>query len=236
MEEKAKSRAAPATSSSSRPKRSKDEILPEPPPVSQVDPQSFLGRLAGKPPSEILAKISAGDPLGLQGICSLRLRDQALLIDFDRLLERSLAAVAIAASRSSADEFIPEWLLGQVDLVIRGILAEDAEEERLAPGSPPRDPKYYRFVYLAYAVEVGLVRTATVNFNALPIDARQAFFLLLVDGRPVDDCVRELGTTRGKLREDTLDGLRALGHIKPGEVIGSSKRKRRPPGDKEARP
>jgi hypothetical protein len=184
--------------------------------------------MAGRPPSEILARISGGDPLGLQGICSLRLRDQALLIDFDRLLERSLAAVAIAASRSTADEFVPEWLLKQVDHAIHGILAEDAEEERMAPGAPPSDPKYYRFVHLAYATEMGLVRTATVNFNALPSDARQAFFRLLVDGLPVDDCVRELGTSRGKLREDTLSALRALGHIKPGEVIGSSKRKRKP--------
>ena len=236
MEEKANSGAVPAASSRSRSRRSKTELLPEPPPpVSQVDPQAFLARLAGKPPSEILARISGGDPLGLQGICSLRLRDQSLLIDFDRLFERSLAAVAIAASHATADEFIPEWLLKQVDLVIHRILNEDAEEERSSPGIPPRDPRYYRFVHLAYAVETGLVRTATVNFNGLPIDARRAFFHLLVDGFSVDVCVRELETTREKLRQDTLDALRALGHIKPGEVIGSSKRKRRTPDERRKR-
>ncbi len=166
----------------------------------------------------------------------MRLRDQALLIDFDRLVERTLAGVAIAAAHASADDFIPEWLLRQVDLVTQRILAEDGEEERLAPGAPPDDLKYYRFVHEAYATEIGLVRTATVNFNVLPVAARRAFFRLLVDGLPVDDCVRQLGTTRERLREDTLEALRALGHLKPGETVGSRKRKKRESDPEKRKP
>ncbi len=204
------------------------ELIPEPPPpVSQVDPIAFLTRLLGKTPSEILSRISSGDPLGLQGICMLRLRDQALLIDSDRLVERALAWVAVSASRAQADELIPEWLLKQVDFAIARILAEDQEQELLAPGSPPEDDKHYRFIHQAFGTERGLVRSTAVNFNRLPHLARRGFFRLLVDGIPVDDCVRELETTREALRADILDALRALGHLRPGEVIGSRQTKKR---------
>lgn len=209
-------------------KRKARELIPEPPPpISQVDPIAFLTRLLGKTPSEILSRISSGDPLGLQAICMLRLRDQALLIDPDRLFERALAWVAVSASRAQADELIPEWLLSQVDFAIARILGEDREQELQAAGSPPEDDKQYRFIHQAFATERGLVRSAAVNFNRLHLAARRGFFRLLVDGIPVDECVHELGTTREALRADILDALRALGHLQPGEVIGSRQPKKR---------
>ena len=211
-----------------RTSRKKAPLYPEPPSTaSQVDSRAFLARLLGKSPSEVLSRITTGDPLDLQQVCVLRLRDQALLIDPDRLLEKAMAHVAFAASRTEEVDAVPEWLLGQVDVAIGSILTEDREQELQAPGCPPPNRMHYRFIHLAFATEPGLVRSAAVQFNRLPISARRGFFRLLVDGLPVDECVRELGTTREELRLGTLEALRALGHLKPGEVVGSRSRKRR---------
>jgi hypothetical protein len=204
-------------------------VLPIPPPPAAdiFDVRVFLGPHSGRAPEEIHAKLQTGDPLGIHGLGMSMLREEAYLIDPDRLRERALACIAHSASRATREDLGPEWLQGCVALAIRRILTEDQEDERASAGAPPADDTFYRFIHLAFATERGLVRSAAVRFNTLPKRARYAFFRMLVDGIPVDDCIREHGGTHEEVRQDVLSGLRALGHILEGEVVGSSSRRKK---------
>lgn len=215
----------------SRPDLERKEVLPRPPPEEPRirDVREFLGPHVGKSPEEIHPRLRAGDPLGVHQLGMSRLREQAFLIDPDRLYERSLAVIAYAASKASWEHLGPDWLQRCVEVAMARILTDDQTEERLAPGSPPEDESFYRFIHLAFGIERGLVRRAAVRFNALPHRTRYAFFRLLVDGIPVDDCVREHGGTRDEVREDILNGFRALGHLGENETIGSHRRKKKKP-------
>jgi hypothetical protein len=187
--------------------------------------RTFLEPHVGKSPEEILARLQGADPLGIHGLGMSLLRSEAYLIDPDRLYERALARIAFTASMASRDELGPEWLQEVVSTAIERILDEDREGERTSAGAPPEDDTHYRFIRYAFATERGLVRSAAVRFNSLPKHARYAFFRMLVDAIPLAECLREYEGSPEQLRQDVLSGLRALGHIREGEVIGASRRR-----------
>jgi hypothetical protein len=178
-------------------------------------------------PGAIFNRISSGDPLRIYELGARRLRERFVFVDADRLYELALAHVATIAAleqRRDADE---SWLRSVMDRAIDSILTEDSEEQRAHPPLNDRDDRRYYHLGLSLGVEPELARSAVVNFNAMPERARRGFFLLLIENRSVADTLAEGYWPKPEdLRYDIWDGLRALGHLRPGETLGKRRRRR----------
>jgi len=209
------------------------ELIPQPPPTHETSPRgvappSERARLfASHDSSAILARISSGDPLRLYETGARRLRQRYHFVDQDRLYELVLAFVAHHAAVEKQRDPDDAWLTAVVDRAIDSILTEDAEEQRrMAAPNDPQDPRYYH-LGLSVGVEPHVARSAVVNFNALPDRTRMGFFRLLIENKSVKDTLAEGIWEPDELRHDIWDGLRALGHLREGEVLGKAARKRR---------
>jgi hypothetical protein len=142
--------------------------------------------LGSKVPREVLARLVDGDPLEVAARCVERVRSEGWFIAVDRLQLRSLARIAHAAPIP-----LDLWLQERIDMSIADLLREDREEERSGiPPSSPWDPRY-AFVSetLGIAPEEG--RRACNAFNALPLDVRQTYFAVYVDGKTIRRWVAE---------------------------------------------
>jgi hypothetical protein len=170
-----------------------------------------LQRLVRGQPAEILARISADDPLRVLELGASRLRETFFLIEPERLQERALARVAVIGARARPVELGAPWLLEQVDHAIHRIIDEDREEELARPfDCDPEDPRFY-FLRSGYIVKPRFARAAALAFNALPERPRKGFFRLLIERLPVADCLA-LGWEPEELRRDVWRCLGALGY------------------------
>src|SRR5262245_14935975 len=80
------------------------------PALGATDTEVILRRLAGKPASEVLARISNGDPLRLYPRCVQRIRERFFVLDPDRAFEHALAVVAVGIEIEAERCVQPEWL------------------------------------------------------------------------------------------------------------------------------
>lgn len=211
---------------------SSDELVPAPPkkkPEVRGEERSFISRLVGCEPEEILPKISQGDPLGLQVVCMRRVRERALIFDPQRAFDKSLIEAAIELSLCTDElELSNDWMQGSVDRALSRLLNDDMLAEQAEPGKEPRDVSPYRFVHDAFTTPLEVCRRATVEFHALPLRARLAFFYLLIDNMQVED-VLELGhwPDPEDLRLDIWEVMRTLAHVSREEVEAFRNRERR---------
>ena len=210
------------------------ELIPAPPPEGyaasrQAALASAQVRLfASLDPTVILARISNEDPLRLFELGARRVRERYVFIDLERLHELCLAFVAHAAAVERGCQPDEAWLVARLDRAIDSILSEDREEQRskAAPNDP--DDRRYHTLAVTLGVEPSMGRSAVVNFNALPDRARRGFFRLLIDNASVQDTLAEgLWKEPAELRHEIWDGLRALGHLQEGEVLGADRNKGR---------
>jgi len=137
------------------------------------------GQSPGPGSRAILERIVRGDPLGMAGRCRRRLRERALLISLRRLVARSLATVARAASLESGvdptGEVCGAWLERCVDQALDELLLED----RRIPAAP-RDPRY-RFAAAPLGVSSDRARGVLVAFNALPRAERRRYWSAFIE-------------------------------------------------------
>jgi hypothetical protein len=204
------------------------EVIPHPPPEGHAESrrnslETARERLfAGNDATAILARISNGDPLRLYELGAVRVRERFLFIDLERLHEVGLAFVARAAAVDGESRVNEAWLRDRIDRAIDSILWEDREEQRslAAPNDP--DDRRYRTLAITLGITHSAARSALVAFNALSDRARRGFFRLLIENVPVPETLAEgHWNTPDELRHDVWDGLRALGHLKEGEVLGA---------------
>jgi hypothetical protein len=188
-----------------------DSAAPEPA-QPLVDVSSLLRRLAGKPAAEVLARLSGGDPLRLYPLCARRIREGFFVLDPERVFERALAMVAVGIEIEGEACTRPEWLTHTLDRAIARTLEQDREEERA--GLPPEDPEQRFALFIeVFFLEPPLARLAAVRLNGLEERVRKAFQLLLVEGRPLEECL-ELGLgPPERLQADILEALEAIGLI-----------------------
>lgn len=173
--------------------------------------EELLGLVAERPPEDALARIATGDPLQMFRRCAARIREQALLIDPDRLARRAVVQVAYASPDYRGDPPLTEWLGRLVDRSIERILAEDIEIGRTDGRSP--DDERYGFAAKLLCLDPALARSACVQFNALRHRSRRSFFALVLEGRSVADAIEHgLGPTEA-LREACLEAFRALTYL-----------------------
>lgn len=152
--------------------------------------------LIGKRPEEVLAKIVAGDPLGLGELCAERVQVRAVFLESTRLLRRTFARTAYEACRDPlrGKPTLHGWVLARVDQALAELISEDKNDLwRDIPLDPSHENvAYYHDVAMKLRLEPEQTRRACVEFNALPEATRQVFWSVILDGDEVENCL-ELG-------------------------------------------
>lgn len=158
--------------------------------------------------------LTTGDPLRLFQRSAERMREQAWLVDADRVFQRVVANLAIdpatylGADQSNDD--LEEGLDACIDHAIEQLLQSDQEEVRARNTEHDPDDPRFEFLMYGFAVPARLTREASVGFNALPAEARRAFFVLLIETRSVEEALAAGLGPPERLRANCLRGLRAL--------------------------
>jgi hypothetical protein len=123
-----------------------------------------------------MMRLLDGDPLGLQDRGIERRDELAYLISTDRILLRSAARTAYGACVYGVSEPLDDWLQGCIDEGIHGILADEQTEHRRGVPVEEDEEHYYHPVMDLLDISVEEARGICIQFNALPLDARAAYF------------------------------------------------------------
>ena len=145
--------------------------------------------LRGEDASEVLARLSNGDPLRLQEASARRLREVWFLIEPERLFHRALALCANGASKEDPPANLEEWVRAKIDLGIEQLVRADYEAEQAHPELVSEEEKVFPLLTDSLMLDPELVRFASVLFNALDPLPRRAFFELLIEGRDVGEVI-----------------------------------------------
>jgi len=190
----------------------KQDALPATNDAPVFDLAGALARLAGRPASEVLARISNGNPLNLYAQVAQRIRETYFVLDPDRVYEKALLVVAVGIEVEARAFTRPEWLLGRIDRAIRLVLDKDSDEER--SGVPPENPEEHFALFVeAFFIDPSLARLSSIRLNGLEERIRKGFFHLIVEGRPLEE-VLEMGLAPiERLQHDILTALEAIGLI-----------------------
>ena len=129
---------------------------------------------------EVLARLADGDPLGVAARIAQHLTQQRLLMDEHRAFLRCLAFIARASQRYAGRPGIDRWLKEQV---VRGVSSLRSVGASGEPGA--------RWSELAQTFGLGTedLDRACARFHALPFEARDAFFSLVLEGQAIEDLV-----------------------------------------------
>ena len=155
--------------------------------------------LRGEDVHEVYAHLCSGDPLRVRERSARRLRETWYLLEPDRVCDRALGVIAVAAKRDEPAEDLEAWAITQIDRTIAQLVHADAEAERRSPGLLSDEERKFPLLTQSLFLDPELVRTASVAFNALPPLPRRAFFELLIEGADVEECVE-----RGPWNHDEL--------------------------------
>jgi len=194
----------------------------------EADSAALIRRMAGKPASDVLSRLSNGDPLKLYPLCARRIREAYFVLDPDRVFERLLALVAVGIEVEAEKCGERDWLLGRVDRAIQSILDHDREEERA--GVPAENPEEHFSLFVeALYLEPPLARLASVRLNALEERVRKGFYLLMIEGRPLEEVLEQGLGPEERLHGDILLALQAVSLLDENgfEDLGKQEKKER---------
>jgi hypothetical protein len=166
-------------------------------------------------PAEILARITAEDPLRLFELGASFLRTRFFLMEPERLHEQALLRVAVNGARAGETELDRPWVEAQIDHALNRLIDDDREEERRRPLDCDPEDGRYAFLRRGFAVVPACARAAELAFDTLPERARRGFFYLLMERRPVVECLALGIWEADELRRDVWRCLGALGYPDP---------------------
>lgn len=177
--------------------------------------------LAGGSPREVLARIVQGDPLGVRARVARKLRAEARLLDADRVHLRALARCARAAPSYRGRPELDAWLDARVAEALRELLEEDDERDLdEADGEIPDASEEGAWIELSRPLELdaGALARACRAFNRRPDEERRAFFLIVLEGRSLDELARGepgAGTVLARRARSALEEV--LRHVPAAE-------------------
>ena len=173
--------------------------------------------LGGRSPREILRKIGDGDPLEIGARCLEHVPKLAVLVDFRRVMIRTMARAAHAAPRYRGEPPLDEWLRKMIEISVKDLIQEDVNEENAGiPPSQPWDPRF-AFISETFGVEPAAARRAAIAFNVLPAEVRKTFFAIAVDKKTVNRYVAEGNGPPDKVRAYIRQAIDAIsGHLGDG--------------------
>jgi hypothetical protein len=161
-------------------------------------------------PREVLARLVTDDPLGMRARLAARLRERALLVDGERVLLRAFAHVASHASTWRGRPALADWLRARLDEATDDVLAEE-EDLALDGRSPSLGPtSTWRLLARPLGLDPARMRAGCGAFNRLPLDAREAFHRVVLEGEELEHVARDLDQPLGVVARGARAGLLAL--------------------------
>ena len=197
--------------------------LPRPPEGSSGALARRLGRAALLAPLPLEAKlgsITGGDPLALYPLAAARARERCLVLDPDRVFDESIFnVVALSVVLEERDDF-DAWLLERVDEALENLVRRDSEALRRGVLDTARVRESSEYLTGCLGLPAGEGLAAATRFNRLPFRTRRTFFALLVEQRPLEDCLRAGLGPREDLRERAIGAVEAILGPRPESVRG----------------
>jgi hypothetical protein len=176
----------------------------------------WVWKIAERSPEVALRRLVEHDALHLHEAIQPRLRARFLLLDAERVFQRTCARVAYSAATGEppAAEQLSSWFQARIDEAARDCLA--ADERALADGrAVAEDPEHYLQFLWNFLVPPEHLLFASVQFHGLPEHTRRCFFALLMEQCSVSECLaRGLGPEE-QLRKEVLRALEAATTIAP---------------------
>lgn len=147
---------------------------------------------------------------GIGRLCTTKIRDEALIIDQERLENQFLARIALGVQLLNGEPFTLDWLELRLDEAIGDLLRKD--RERLDRGVPDAFVCNDAGAFLVEGIGIGAdeAHSRVVAYNALPPRVRRAFFAVCIDLVEFDDLVGTEWRTEKRLRDDLLAALEAI--------------------------
>ena len=162
---------------------------------------------------QVLARLVPGDPLGLRPRVARRLREEALLLDVDRVHVRVLAHCARAAGHYKGRPAIEEWLQGRITEALADHLREQAE------GGEGRGDAVEGTAVEMLAGPLHLdphsARRALVAFHSLALEDRRAFFDWILERGQLDQLAHRAQVSASEIARRAQRALAAFtSHIR----------------------
>lgn len=134
---------------------------------------------------EIRARLRDGDPLGLVPRCTALVRERAVLVDVERVVEGAVGLVADAGPEPDAGDLIEISLTEALDRCL------DEDRELVQSGRPlcPSEEGRYAFLVAMFGLTRDQAPASAVAFNRLPDVVRRAFFAVCVEEWEIGECV-----------------------------------------------
>jgi hypothetical protein len=145
--------------------------------------------LAGASPREVLARLLAGDPLGLRGRVALALGDHGYVFDPDRVLLRVAARVARFSARYRGQPELDTWLRGNIDEALLELVEDDRE------GADAGAASSLAVLAQPLGLTAQTLHRATIALHTRTLEERRAFRRLVLEVAELDATARELGTS-----------------------------------------
>lgn len=204
------------------PDRDADRNSPRHPAGSEVGTGASDGRavpdcLRGHSIDEVLGKLDAGDPLGIEAAAKALLVERAILVDVERLVARGMAQAAFSARLYRGWPPVAIWLRHCLERALAALLDED--RERLLEGGPPprEDEASYAFLREAHGVTPERAVAVAVVFNDLPDVVRRCYYDAYVLEKGIEGCAASGVGTRSEVERHLLRALTAMSTLRdPG--------------------
>lgn len=170
--------------------------------------------LIGRSADEVLQKLDAGDPLGIEAAAKALLAERAFLVDVERLVARGMAQVAFAARLYRGWPPLELWLRQRLERALEALLEED--RERLLEGGPlPReDEASYAFLRETHGVAPERVVAVAVVFNDLPDVVRRCYYDAYVLEKGIEGCAASGVGTLTEVERHLLRALTAMSTLR----------------------
>lgn len=164
-------------------------------------------------PRDVYAWLENGDPLELQPRVAKIIREQAYLVDIERVVQKVMIYLARDSSSFTEGVDLNRWLELRTGPICRLVLEKDAQA--WAKNSEWLPPDYVEMCHMLTLPPHRLMRSLT-DFHRQPFEIRQAFFqLLILTKSPIQVLAEGLGPP-WLLRERCLYACKAL-YLTPHE-------------------
>lgn len=160
--------------------------------------------LAGASPREVLARLLAGDPLGLRARVAVALADHGYVFDPDRVLLRVAARVARFSSRYRGQPELDAWLRGNIDEALLELVEDDRE------GADQGAASSLAVLAQPLGLSAQTLHRATIALHARTLPERRAFRRLVLEVGELDLVARELGMSATEAARAARRALEAV--------------------------
>ena len=160
--------------------------------------------LSGASPREVLARLLAGDPLGLRARVALALADHGYVFDPDRVLLRVAARVARFSARYRGQPELDTWLRGNIDEALIELVEDDRE------GSDAGAASSLAVLAQPLGLSAQILHRATIALHARPLEERRAFRRLVLEVGELDAVAHELGVSATEAARAARRALEAV--------------------------